>query len=293
MRFTLPAFCLLVAACGGAGSPSPPPPDAGSASQLVAARPYNVKVPQGYNASTPTPLVLLLHGYGVNGAVQNVYFGTPALADARNFLLAYPDGTPDSLGNRYWNATDACCGSGVDDVAYLTAVLDDMQSKYNVDPKRIFVMGHSNGGFMAYRLACDRSTRIAGIASFAGAMWKDPSQCRPSQPVAVLQVHGDLDAVISYNGGVIGTTAYPSAHETVADWAMFNGCTGSLTPTGTSLDLLPAVEGAETREERYDGCRGNGAVELWTMAGGTHVPLPIVSDWAGNLYDFLSAHPKP
>src|SRR5262245_51236702 len=105
MRFALLALCTgILFGCGGSGGPSPPPPDAGSAppdggstSQLVAARPYNLKVPQGYSPSTPTPLVLVLHGYGVNGAVQNIYFGTSPLADAKTFLLAYPDGTLDAL----------------------------------------------------------------------------------------------------------------------------------------------------------------------------------------------------
>src|SRR5205814_3467937 len=114
-------------------------------------------VPPGYDATKPTPLLILLHGYTASGAQQEMYFKLGPVANAQGFLYAIPDGTVDGAGNRFWNATDACCnyfGSAVDDVAYLGAIMDDVGTRYNVDPKPIFVVGHSNGGFMAHRLAC-------------------------------------------------------------------------------------------------------------------------------------------
>src|SRR5688572_27262361 len=129
-----------------------------SAAGPTADRPYGLKVPAGYEGQAPVPLVVLLHGYTSNGAQQAAYFGLPAVADKEGFLLATPDGTRDRLGNRFWNATDACCDffrSGVDDVAYIDAVIDDIAAKYPVDPARVFVAGHSNGAFMAHRYACD------------------------------------------------------------------------------------------------------------------------------------------
>jgi len=260
-------------------------------SGTVMARPYKYKVPKGYDPAVPTPLLVLLHGLTASGELQSLYLGLAPLSDSRKFLYVYPDGTQNPLGARFWNATDFCCnffGSDVDDVAYLTAVIDDMASRFNVDSRRIFLVGHSNGGFMAHRMACDRSSRIAGIVSLAGAQWNDALRCNPTDKVAVLQVHGTLDALVAYNGGPL----YPSAHETVAIWANRNRCLGRLTDGGTRLDLDGVLLGAETTVERYTGCAETGAVELWTIRGASHVPA-FTSFWPGALYDFLMTHPKP
>lgn len=271
-------------------------PDAGPAGDagLVAARPYPFKVPSGYDASKPTPLVIVLHGYTSDGANQEAYFQFAPLADRRTFLYAYPDGTKSSKGSRFWNASDACCnfdGSAVDDVAYLAALIDDVSAKYNVDPKRVFVVGHSNGGFMAHRLACDLAPKIAAVAALAGDVWLDASKCTPASPVAVLQVHGDADAAISYQGGRYGGLApFPPARTSVATWAAKNGCKGALTVTGKPLDLEATVPGAETTVEEF-AC-ASGAAALWTIHGGSHVPT-FQPTWAATVYDFLSSHPKP
>src|SRR5262249_21361628 len=131
-------------------------PNAPSRSQLVRDRPYNFYLPTGYDPAVPTPLVILLHGHapGHSGQALQRYFQLAPLAEAKTFLYAFPDGLLDQDGVRFWNATDACCdfyGTGVDDVAYLDAVIDDVEDRFNVDPQRIFVSGFSNGGFMAHR----------------------------------------------------------------------------------------------------------------------------------------------
>jgi len=303
-------LCMLVALAGCSSSSetasapdlatpldllSPAVPDlaglTGADSGLTADRPYNFYVPSGYDKNTPTPLLILLHGYSFNAEGQEAWFNMKPVADAHTFLYAYPNGTVDFLGNRFWNATDACCdigGTGVDDVAYLNAIIDDVSAKYNVDPKRIFVAGHSNGGFMSHRMACD-APRVAAIVSIAGAVWKDDSRCSPAGPVSVLQVHGDADTVISYDGGSNpGLPPYPSAHDTVATWAAKNGCSGQLVDSGETLDLDSALAGAETTVSRYSGCN----VELWTIHGGGHVPN-FQPSWGETFYGFLAAHPKP
>ncbi len=263
---------------------------------LVNDRPYGFKVPSDYDAAKPTPLVILLHAYGATGATQDSYFKLGNLADAKTFLFAYPDGTLDSQQKRFWNADDACCdffNTGIDDVAYARAILDDVSSRYNVDPKRIFIVGHSSGGFMAHRLACELSSRVAGIVSLAGAVWNDAAKCQPSAPVAVLEVHGDADQTVLYVGGQLATTVqpYPGARTTVATWAQKNGCSGDLAPTGQMLDLDTTLLGAETKVEAASGCTA-GAVELWTIQGGAHIPT-LQSSWAETIYGFLAAHPKP
>jgi polyhydroxybutyrate depolymerase len=290
---------------GGCSSSGGKGPDGGS---LVGARPYGFKVPAGYDASIPTPLVISLHGYAMTGVAQESYFQLGPVADEQTFLYAMPDGTVDPSGRRFWNADDACCdffGSGVDDVAYVGALIDDVSTKYNVDAKRTFVVGGSNGAFMSHRLACDLSNRIAAIATLAGAVWNDASKCAPTDHVSVLDVHGDADPVVNYDGGAVpagliasGVPAvtqppYPSEAQTMATWAVKNGCTGALAPTGLTLDLDTILPGAETTESAYAGCPSGIDVGLWTVAGGSHGPALASPTWAESIYGFLKAHPKP
>lgn len=265
------------------------------AGTTVAERPYAVKTPSGYDGSAPLPLLLSLHGYGGTAAFQETYFKLDALVEAKGFLLAMPEGLQDQLGYRYWNATDACCDwftSGVDDVAYLKAVIADMKRRYDVDPKRVFVVGHSNGGFMAHRLACEDAAEVAAVVSLAGEVYRDTWRCQPSEPVAVLQVQGDADEIVPYGGGVILQfhPSAPGAQTTVATWAAKNGCDAALAPTGTQLDLDAQLDGAETTIARHACAKG--AAELWTIAGGKHIPS-FTDAWGPSFWDFLAAHPKP
>lgn len=235
-------------------------------------RPASVSVPRGYDPETPTPLLIVLHGFGVNGATQSLYFNATTRASERGMLLLTPDGTMNLTGQRFWNGTDACCGfgSGVDDVEYLRSLIDELSESYNVDRGRVYLLGHSNGGFMSYRMACDAPDFITAIASLAGATFDDEAQCEPSQATSVLQIHGTLDPTILYDGGrTTPTTPYPGAEVSAARHAAIAGCSGS--ESAEELDLS-AIPGAETEVTRYTGCEEGVGVELWSMRGDGHVP---------------------
>jgi polyhydroxybutyrate depolymerase len=283
-------------------------PPGAATNALVAARPYRIKAPGTIDPRRNYPLVLVLHGLGGRGENVERYYQLDPLVDELGFLAVYPDGTEEtrarhfwSSPRRFWNATDACCdffGSGVDDVAYLDAVIDDVNARYHVDPKRVFVMGLSNGGYMSYRFACDRASRVAAIASQAGAMWLDATRCRPSEPVAVLELHGTNDERVPYEGlsqrGPY-SIPIPSAHQSVADWVALDKCDAKPDTSSPPLDLLEngagsSVPDTETVIEKWNGCRG---VELWTMRGAPHVPHPNQPLWARTIYTWLAAHPKP
>lgn len=241
-------------------------------------------VPQDYDHQTPTPLLVVLHGYGANGFLQTAYTGLGALTEL-GYLVIAPDGTVDSTGKQFWNATEQCCdfdNSGVDDVAYLTALVTEIQGVYNVDPDRIYFFGHSNGGFMSYRMACERADMIAAIVSLAGASFSNPADCNPSEPVSVLQVHGDQDAAVPYDAG-------PSS---VAAWATYNDCTGTLQQDAARLELDGAVDGLDTRVESYGDCPAGVDVALWTIEGGGHVPV-LPADFDDIVADWLAQHPGP
>jgi polyhydroxybutyrate depolymerase len=256
-------------------------------------RPAEVFVPSRYRESDPLPLVVLLHGYGVSGDLVEWVFRLKPVAEKRGFLYVHPDGTENPEGKRFWNATDACCappGQAPDDVLYLRETIGEIVSKFSVDPRRIFLVGHSNGAIMAQRLACDHSELVAAVVSVAGTSWNDPSQCKPGSPVSVLEVHGTADGTIRFDGGAFFGKPYPSARKVVERWAALDGC-DQTEVAGETLDLDREVQGAETKVVRWQNCRSGSGVELWPIQGGSHIPAPT-EDFRARAIDFLLAHPK-
>ena len=267
----------------------------GTSTTIVSlARAYSKFIPSSYSKDSSIPLVVLLHGYGSTGVQQESYMKFESVAEKNKFILVYPDGTIDSVGRRFWNATDACCSffSPVDDDAYLLAVLKDIESKYSVDPKRIYFAGHSNGGFMSYRMACRHPDRIAAIASLAGASFFKETDCGATNSVSVLQVHGTKDETILYEGGQILGNSYPSAFASASQWATVNQCTQNAVSRSTKLDLEGNIAGDETSIKAWTNCQNSSEVELWTVENATHIPT-LSSTFATKIWEFFAAHPKP
>jgi polyhydroxybutyrate depolymerase len=209
----------------------------------------------------------------------------------------------DAWGAPFWNATDSCCdfaNSGVDDASYVRSLIEEIGRQFAVDPRRIYLIGHSNGGIMAYRLACQWADLIAGIASLAGATFLDPSGCQPAQPVNILHIHGRADEVVYYAGGALSTNQsdptnmpqFPGVLETIHRWAGYNGASNPATDPAPSLDLTTDVPGLDTVITRYTNAQPGGAVELWTIIGGHHIPT-LSSQFQARVIDWLLAHPKP
>jgi len=308
----LPILALLVAAaCSEKPQAGAAPVDAGDSDAILGeydpvpfggSRPVELYVPSGYTGA-PTPLIILLHGYSANGAEEDLYLGLREVAESKTVLYAHPDGTTDPSGNDFWNATDACCnfyGSTVDDSAYLASLVTEFGTRYAVDPTRVYFIGHSNGAFMAYRMACDHADVVAAVVSIAGAMWLEPSKCTPTSPVSVLEVHGTADTEILYDGGTIGpvdggvqpATAYPGATTTVGDWATFDGCSTPPDTSQPSIDI-DGNPGTQTNVTRYAaGCTTPSEVDLWTIENEGHVP-GFNSSFAPMAFDFLLSHARP
>jgi polyhydroxybutyrate depolymerase len=292
-------FALLAGACGAGPAVEPTasgiPTASASAEPTQGARSYDVFVPSGYNPNTPAPLVVMLHGYSTSGAQMERFLGLEPFAEDRGFLYVHPDGTVDTQGNRFWDATDGCCNSTdtpVDDSAYLAGVIDEVSTHYSVDPNRIYLVGSSNGGFMAYRMACDHADTIAAIVSIAAATFLDPTRCSPSEPVSIAEVHGTSDEVIPYDGGILIEHPFPSAPGTVKIWAGYDTCSGKRDPVDGNMDLDASQPGPETSVTGYTRCPPGIDVELWTVKDASHI-IPPSADLVPSILDFLFAHPKP
>jgi len=273
---------VLAAALAACGEPTERPRTFGGD------RPALLQLPAGLDEDVAYPLVVVLHGYAVNGAIQTAYLGLAQLTESGRAFVIAPTGYEDSRGRPYWNADEACCDydrAGPDDVGFLAALVDDVARAWPIDRAAVFAVGHGNGGNMAYRLACDRADTVAGIVVVAGGAGIDPAACAPTRPVSVLHLHGTADAEFAYAGGGPFQMApgAPGAVESVTRWAGHDGC-DLARAADPAIDLDAVVPGAETRRERF-GCAPPAAVELWTMEGTEHLPnmvetfVPAIWPW--------------
>ena len=256
-------------------------------------RPFTLQVPATYSPTKATPLIISLHGYTSSGTGQESYFKLGPVASARNALYIAPDGTLDNAGNRFWNATPACCnfyGSTIDDESYIMSIITLVSKSYTVDSRRIYIVGHSNGGFMAHHMACTHADQIAAIVSFSGATFKDQSSCQPAGPISILQIWGTSDETILYKGGAL-VNPYPGASETISDWARLDKCSPKPLSLIKKIDIDRDIPGVETKVTHFIHCADRTVVEVWSIPGAPHVPA-LLPDFATKIVNFLLAHPK-
>ena len=226
-----------------------------------------------------------------------------AKGQAEGFIAVYPQGSGGIAGRlRTWNA-GTCCGRAmqqrVDEIAFVAALLDDLQATVAIDRERVYATGISNGGVMAYEVACALADRVAAIAVVAGEMTA-LERCRPSRPVPVLVIHGSADRNLPIDGGV-GAKAF-AVHEVrsvaaaVDFWRRHDGC-----GEGARSELDGAV-----RRATYSSCSAGSEVELVTIEGGGHSwpgsqfsasiasfvgPTTMSIDADTVMWDFFVGHP--
>jgi polyhydroxybutyrate depolymerase len=226
-------------------------------------RSYRLYVPATYTGNAAVPLVFNLHGYTSNAMQQELYGDFRNIADTANFILVHPDGTLDVGGNRFWNAFGAT--GGVDDVGFISAIIDKIDEDYNIDLARVYSCGMSNGGFMSYRLACELGNRITAVASVTGTMAINaPALCNPVKPTPIMQIHGTADPTVPYNGNTTMT-----AIETLVDfWVEKNNC--NTTPVITDVPDINTTDMCTAQHFLYtDGTNGS-TVEFFKVIGGAH-----------------------
>jgi polyhydroxybutyrate depolymerase len=236
-------------------------------------RKYNVHLPADYNKNRAMPVVIYLHGGG--GSLRAAYQDrVDQAADKFGFILVIPNGTgpiPDRLLT--WNGgkwgSDECCGyasdHNIDDLGFMAKMIEEVEAKFNVDQKKIYATGISNGGLMSYRLACELSDKIAAIAPVAPPA--TPAECSPSRPVSVMHIHGTADPCAPVNGGTTGkcigirTFMAQSASTMIGFWQQRNKCSTILETVyqkGKAVCKKPAA------------CQDGSDVELCTVEGMGH-----------------------
>jgi polyhydroxybutyrate depolymerase len=221
------------------------------------------------------PLLVFLHGLGATGKLAFDVLGLGGFGKKHRLFVVAPTGDVDRAKRAYWNAHPACCdfdGRGIDHTQRIRMLIDDLMAFHPIDPQKVFVMGFSNGGFFAHRLACLLADRLAGVVSVAGAGPDPALRCVAAKHLRVLEIHGDADKTVFYEGGTLferpGAT-YASATSTFEDWAARLGCTGPAEDTG-ARDLEPKLPGNETDTREHRNCE-RGSVALWTVHGGSHL----------------------
>ncbi len=256
-------------------------------------RPFDVAVPA---APGPWPLLVVLHGgsgNSTNAESGSCLDGDPDapncwtnLARSEGFLAVFPNGTgpPRRPDSRTWNAGGggpdyACtsgyaCRTGVDDVAYLGVLLDEVEAQYPVDATRVYVTGFSNGAAMAHRVGCEMADRVAAIAPVSGGnQFAAVAPCEPARPVSVLEVHGTADPCWTYERSTRACLEQDprpkvGARESTLGWVERLGCVAE-----PEVTAMPDVvdDGMTTTVETWTGCAGEVEVRLMTIDGGGHV----------------------
>ncbi|WP_461083427.1 extracellular catalytic domain type 1 short-chain-length polyhydroxyalkanoate depolymerase [Spirosoma flavus] len=232
---------------------------------------YWVHLPAGYaQKTTRLPLVIALHGGGGSGQQFAIQSKWSDKADREGFIVVYPDGVqnPGVLRLRTWNA-GACCGQvastqRIDDVGFISKLIDKLSTTYQIDSKKVFATGHSNGGMLCYRLACELSEKITAIAANAGTMQLQ-KPCKPTRLMPVLHIHSQQDKNVPAAGGVgtrsINKQRNPSADSTLTVFAQLAGCT-SLKPVAKSSDKYTFYE--------WTGCQNDVAIQYYLTSDGGH-----------------------
>jgi polyhydroxybutyrate depolymerase len=236
-------------------------------------RTYLVHIPKSYDGSKPYPIVLSFHGGGSNAEQMMRFCGLNDKADQAGFIVVYPSGT-GQLEKPFltWNGGN-CCGyamqNKVDDVAFIKALLIDLEKVVQVDGKRIYSTGMSNGGILSYLLASELSDRIAAIAPVGGPM--GTAECKPKRPVPVIHFHGDDDQFAPFKGGrgkkSIAQTDFFSVDHSINAWIKANGCKAE-----PIIEKIPdnARDGTTIVKKTYAGGKNGAEVVLVIVEGAGH-----------------------
>lgn len=316
------AVCVLAGCGGGSSSTSAPTtpstpapttsvcagdPECRTLSSVQPLRAYLLHVPASFQANS-SGLVIALHGSDGSGAAFRNRSQLNVKADQTGFAVAYPYALlSPGAGITEWNEffNNSFGANPPDDVGFLRTLITTLQAELHPDPKRIYVTGLSNGGFMTHRAGIQLSDLVAAIAVVEGTVVSPGSIQNvpaPLGPVSVLMFHGDQDGTVLYCGGL----AYASQEQSFNYWRSANGCTTNDTPA----PICDATGITSVAEKNASGCAGGTEVKFYKLEGGVHdwytVPMNVPGAVPFNpnftattgittddvVWNFFAAHPK-
>ncbi len=216
-------------------------------------REYLLYVPESYTGNEAVPLLFSLHGAGGTKESQYELSQFNEIADTENFILVTPEGR-----NRIWN--QASSSNGADDVGFINALMDEIINEYNIDTKRMYVAGSSNGAFMALQLACQLNNRVAAAAAVKGYMLAGQIEdCNATRPIAIIQMHGTEDPLVRYE----------NVDNTIQFWVNFNQ-TNTTAVTTNLPDTDPDNENNVVSYLYQSGTNGVEVKHLQVIGGSHH-----------------------
>lgn len=255
--------------------------------ESVDGRSFLVHLPQTYQSSNPTPVVIVFHGLGMNGTSVRGLSAMDITAEKNGFITVYPDG----VGGRWNDGVQP--GGGADDVTFVSDMLDAMAKKYRIDSRRIYACGISNGGFFVQKLACELSNRIAAIGVVAASAGANVcARCNTHRGMPVVFFLGTDDPIIPREGqskelgklgDALGLTelgiknidstvakvgGIMTADEAGEFWAKNNGCAAHARPE--SIPDRDTRDGCRVSRDTYGGGIGGSDVVIYDIEGGGH-----------------------
>jgi polyhydroxybutyrate depolymerase len=298
----LAGLALVTLACSRGGVSTPPIVHDYTATLRFAGltRTYLVHLPHTYDGTHMLPLVLAFHGSGGTGPGMAALTNLNNAAEDNGFMAVYPDAI-----NHEWSFGKLPALGGIDDVGFISALLDTLGTSLKLDPKRVYATGLSDGGFFAALLACQRADRIAALAEVGATMSTLQAEvCAPSHPMPALLIHGTADPVVAFSGGSKSGISLLSAPANAARWAALAGC--AATPAVTTLPDL-AQDGTSIVQSTYGGCQAGAAVIFDAVQDGGHtwpggaqyLPVSYIGKTSHNLnasqatWNFFQQHPHP
>ncbi|WP_437747536.1 PHB depolymerase family esterase [Sorangium sp. So ce1504] len=234
-------------------------------------RSYVLHVPAAYDGSKPVPLVVDLHPLGGSGPSERSGSPYPAQTDPEGVIMAFPSGLAGPSGGA-WNV-GPCCVKNTDDVAFVKAMVAEIQETACIDPKRIYAVGFSMGGGMSHYLACHAADVFAAVAPAAfDLLQENVGDCNPARPITVISFRSTSDPIVPYAGGHSAVVSgmpitFLGAKSTLEKWGEINGCTGS-----------PSAEDSKGCST-FSNCEGGVEVALCTKQGGSHEPGNAAVGW--------------